>query len=85
MARRRSKLIIHVNQHKIRANINMPDDDREPVFTLKQGRSNIYAKGVTLIHGGAVVGALVYRPDKPLSCGARVWLEVADDVDVQII
>ena len=85
MARRRSKLIIHVNQHKIRANINMPDDDREPVFTLKHGRSNIYAKGVTLIHGGGVVGTLVYRPDKPLPCGARVWIEVENDVDVQII
>jgi hypothetical protein len=85
MARRKPKLLIHVNQHKIRSNIKADEADREPIFTLKQGRSNIYAHGVTLIHGGAVVGTLVYKPDNPLSCGARVWLEVGDDVDVQII
>jgi hypothetical protein len=31
------------------------------------------------IHGSSKV---VYSPDKPLSCGARVWIETQADVEV---
>ena len=31
---------------------------------------------------GNVVAELIYRPDKPLSCGAKVWLETQLDVEV---
>ena len=65
---------IHVNQHVIKANAK--SGDRNPVFTIKQGGKNTYATRVK------VVGEmeLVYSPDKPLSCGAKVWIETQSEV-----
>ena len=65
---------IHVNQHVIKANAK--SGDRNPVFTIKQGGKNTYATRVK------VVGEmeLVYSPDKPLSCGAKVWIETRGDI-----
>jgi len=47
-----------------------------PVFTIREGAKTEYAHAVELL-GPA---RLVYRPDKPLSCGARVWLETTYSV-----
>lgn len=63
------KKIIHVNQHKIRSNAKT--GAREPVLTIKTYRDNMYAHEVT-IDGPCKI---VYSPDKPLSCGAKVWIE----------
>lgn len=70
------KKIIHINQHKIRSNIKKDGEDVEPVITVKTYKSNDYAHEVH-IDGPAKI---VYRPDKPLSCGARVWIETDSDV-----
>jgi hypothetical protein len=72
------KTIIHVNQHVIRA--NKKDGGNRPVLTVKRGRSNQYAHEVK-INGPAKV---VYSPHKPLSCGARVWLETRADVTLTV-
>jgi hypothetical protein len=33
-----------------------------------------------------MVAKVVYSPHKPLSCGARVWIELeTDDVDVELV
>jgi hypothetical protein len=55
---------------------NAKSGDRNPVFTIKQGGKNTYATRVK------VVGEmeLVYSPDKPLSCGAKVWIETRGDI-----
>tara|TARA_Y100000590_G_scaffold458782_2_gene614284 strand:- start:244 stop:465 length:222 start_codon:yes stop_codon:yes gene_type:complete len=63
------KAKIHINQHKIRRNTKT--GEREPVITVKTYKSNEYATYVT-IDGPS---KLVYSPDKPLSCGAKVWIE----------
>jgi hypothetical protein len=60
---------IHVNQHHIKANNTW--NKSLPVFTVKQGKRNYYTEEV-LIDGPS---KLVYQPDDPLSCGARVWIE----------
>lgn len=70
------KTIIHVNQHKIKSNAKAGAD--EPVLTVKTYKSNTYAHEVA-IHGPSRV---VYSPDKPLSCGARVWIETEAEVEV---
>lgn len=70
------KTIIHVNQHAIRRNINAAD--HEPVLTVKTYKSNTYAHAVT-INGPSKI---VYSPKKPLSCGARVWIETESEVMV---
>jgi len=70
------KTIIHVNQAHIRSNIKAEPDERIPVLTVKTYKSNVYTNEVT-INGPS---KLVYSPDKPLSCGARVWLETESEV-----
>ena len=63
------KKIIHVNMHKIRA--NKKHGTNEPVITVKTYKSNTYC------HEAEILGPskVVYSPNKPLSCGARVWIE----------
>lgn len=68
---------IHVNQHNIRA--NNKDGGQRPVITVKTYKTNTYAHEVE-IKGDSKV---IYRPDKPLSCGARVWIETRADVEVR--
>ncbi len=70
------KKIIHINQHVIRS--NRKTGAREPVITVKTYKSNSYAKEV-LINGPC---RIVYSPDKPLPCGATVWIETNEDVDL---
>jgi hypothetical protein len=68
------KKIIHVNQHVIRANAKNGTND--PVLTVKTYKSNDYAYEVE-INGPCKI---VYRPETPLSCGARVWIETQAEV-----
>jgi len=70
------KTIIHVNQHVIKS--NEKNGVRDPVLTVKTYKSNVYAHEVT-INGPS---RIIYSPDKPLSCGARVWIETESDVKV---
>ena len=69
-----TKTRIHVNQHKIRSNIKKGTND--PVITVKTSKSNTYTHAVE-IKGPSKV---IYSPDKPLSCGARVWIETESEV-----
>jgi len=68
------KTIIHVNQHVIKA--NRKNDENNPVLTVKTYKDNRYAHEVE-IKGSSKV---YYSPDKPLSCGAHVWIETFDEV-----
>lgn len=70
------KTIVHVNQHVIRSNVKKGAND--PVLTVKTYKDNTYAHEVE-IHGPSKV---VYSPDKPLSCGARVWIETESEVEI---
>jgi hypothetical protein len=70
------KTIVHVNQHRIRENAKTGSS--EPVLTVKDYQSNRYAREVA-IDGPARV---VYSPDKPLSCGARCWIETHSPVRI---
>ncbi len=65
---------IHINQHVIRRNAKDGTDD--PVITVKTYKENTYMREA-VIHGSSRV---VYRPDKPLSCGAKVWIETDAEV-----
>ena len=65
---------IHVNQHVIKANAK--NGENNPIFTVKQGGKNTYAFNVKV--KGEM--ELVYSPDKPLSCGAKVWIETRGDI-----
>ena len=68
---------IHVNMHNIRA--NKKNGSNLPVITVKKGKQNVYGHTVE-INGPS---AVVYSPDNPLGCGARVWVETVSGVTVQ--
>ena len=70
------KTIVHVNQHVIKS--NRKNGVQEPVLTVKTYKDNRYAHEV-LIKGDSKV---VYSPDKPLSCGAHVWIETQGEVEI---
>ena len=68
------KTIIHVNQHIIKS--NRKNNIVDPVLTCKTYKDNRYAHEVEILGPSKVV----YSPDKPLSCGAHVWIETQDEV-----
>ena len=68
---------IHVNMHKIR--FNKKHGTNDPVITVKTSHSNRYAHNVDILGPSTVI----YRPDKPLSCGARVWIETESEVSLK--
>ena len=65
---------IHVNQHNVRS--NKKNGTNKPVITVKTSKSNDYSHQVEVLGPSKVI----YRPDKPLSCGAKVWIETTAEV-----
>ena len=65
---------IHINQHKIRA--NKKHGTNEPVITIKEKKNNTYCHNVEILGPSKIV----YRPEKPLSCGAKVWIETDAEI-----
>ena len=68
------KTIVHVNQHVIKS--NRKHDKIDPVLTVKTYKTNDYAHEVEIEEPCRII----YRPDKPLSCGAHVWIETKSAV-----
>ena len=71
------KTRIHVNQHKIRS--NKKHNLNEPVITVKTSKLNTYAHEVEVLGPSKII----YSPDKPLSCGAKVWIETEGEVKIK--
>jgi hypothetical protein len=76
MINKNIKKKIHVNQHKIRS--NKKHNLNEPVITVKTSKSNDYGHEVEILGPSKIV----YSPDKPLSCGAKVWIETEAEVKI---
>ncbi len=73
------KTVIHVNQHIIKANAK--SSERNPVLTCKTYESNTYADSVVIDgQDGKESARVIYSPDKPLSCGAKVWIETTNEI-----
>jgi hypothetical protein len=73
------KKIIHINQHVIKSNTKNKKSD--PPITVKTYNTNDYCQEVIICDGeGNEVAKVVHRPHKPLSCGARVWIETRNEV-----
>lgn len=72
---------IHVNRHVIAA--NRKNGTSEPVVRVKMSGRNVAAHSVKILGPSEVV----YRPEKPLSCGAVLWVETraAVDADGEVI
>lgn len=72
---RKIKKRIHVNQHNIR--YNLKHNTYKPVVTVKTSKHNVYGHKVEILGDSKVI-----YPEKPLSCGARVWVETTSKVKV---
>lgn len=70
------KKIIHINRNIIQQNAKR--GEQKPVCRVQQGNSVRYCMEV-LINGPS---RMVYRPDRPLSCGAKLWIETESDVEL---
>jgi len=68
------KTVIHVNQHIIKHNRKTESND--PALTVKTYKSNNYAHEVDILGPSKIV----YRPQKPLPCGAHCWIETESQV-----
>ena len=63
------KTIIHINQHVIKA--NKKNGTNNPPVTVKTYKSNRYCQEAEVLGPSKVI----HSPNKPLSCGAHVWIE----------
>lgn len=67
------KTRIHVNQHNIRKNAK---GEALPVLTVKDYKENRKCNEVDIVSkSGEVIAKVIYSPDNPLACGAKVWIE----------
>lgn len=69
--------IIHINRNIIQANAKHGKVD--PVCRVEEDGIVRYCMEVTIL-GPSV---MVYRPENPRPCGAKLWIET--DADVQLI
>jgi hypothetical protein len=66
---------IHINMHVIRK--NKKENLYDPVVTVKSSEGNSYGHEVQILGNSKVI-----YPEKPLSCGARVWIETKAPVKI---
>ena len=67
---------IHINQHNIKWNNKHPGQEPKSVVTVKCGGKTYIGNSVLILGPSSVI----YSPDKPLSCGAHVWVETTHPV-----
>lgn len=74
------KTRIHVNQHVIRENKKKKEgEDLSPPLTIKTYKGNKKAYWAQ-INGTSRV---IYNPESPLPCGAKVWIETEAEVQYE--
>lgn len=69
------KTIIHVNRQILQR--NRKNGTKDPPITVKTYKNNTYC-----YEAGNEHFRVVYRPDKPLLCGAVCWVETHDKVEI---
>lgn len=74
---------IHIHQGKIRS--NNKHGRNEPVITVKTYKENTQTVVISneYHHEVEILGSskVIYSPDKPLPCGAKVWIETHAEVN----
>jgi|TARA_R110001583_G_scaffold25011_10_gene91000 hypothetical protein len=74
------KTRIHVNQHNIKSNSKGAE---LPVITVKDYKQNRKANHAAVVDSeGRPLVKVIYSPDNPLPCGAKVWIETNLEVTV---
>lgn len=74
--------IIHVNTHNIRYNLKESNTGKKPVIKIEQNNHIYYSNEVKILDvHGQTIATIKYCPNKPLSCGAKVWIETDYPID----
>lgn len=73
------KRIIHIHRRCISQNIKKDAVNREPPIIVRRGSKREGYANEVFIDGPC---RIVYSPDKPLDCGARVWIETEAEVKI---
>ena len=77
---------IYVNQYVVDRNGNLDlsakgaPEQLEPPIIVEDGVSS--SKGLEVVINGTT--KVVYRPDNPLPCGSKVWIETTEEVEVLV-
>ena len=66
------KTIVHINGNHIKQNVHRTPAEQKPVIAIK-GTENKYARRNLEIPYPC---RIVYQLEKPLDCGAKVWIEI---------
>lgn len=75
---------IHINKHIIKA--NKRNGTKRPPITVKSYKRNVYTDEVHILDTfGEVIAKVVFKPKKPLSCGAEVWIETEGQLSVHTV
>ncbi|NEO89478.1 MAG: helix-turn-helix domain-containing protein [Moorea sp. SIO3G5] len=67
---------INVNRNRIGSNNHKSPEERLPVISVKRSGNNNYGNQVEILGPCRIV----YQPDQPLDCGARLWIETFSDI-----
>ncbi|NET83281.1 MAG: helix-turn-helix domain-containing protein [Moorea sp. SIO1F2] len=67
---------INVNRNHIGSNMHKSPQERKPVISVKRKGTNLYGNEVEILGPCKIV----YQPDHPLDCGARLWIETFSDI-----
>jgi hypothetical protein len=68
---------IHINKHILDS--NRTNNEQEPIIAVRRGSSPPDYYHQVHISGESNV---VYNPDKPLNCGAVLWIEVNPEIEI---
>jgi len=68
--------IIHINRNIIQRNNKR--GEQEPVVRVEDNGKVVYCMEV-VIKGPS---RMVYRPEKPRPCGAKLWIETESEIDL---
>lgn len=66
--------IIHINRNVIQANAKR--GQKQPVCRIQESGVVRYAMEVEILGPSR----MIYRPDKPLKCGAKLWIETDAEI-----
>ena len=68
------KTIIHINKNIIQRNEKR--GERKPVCSIEVGGKTWYGSKVDILGPST----MIYSPDKPRKCGAKLWIETEAEV-----
>ena len=71
-----SKTIIHINRNIIQANAK--NGTTNPVCRVQCGNKIVYCMEVEILGPSR----MVYNPNNPLPCGAKLWIETEGRVNL---